>query len=582
MENNVTINVGVKEVGGSVKSIKQELREAQASAVQMARTFGENSTEATKAAQKVAKLRDEIEDVGLKIKGLNPDKFQRIATLGQGVAQGFVAAQGAMAMFGGQSQELEKTMVKLQGAIAMSQGLQGLKDLQLQFGGLGKEIRETVIKSFTTLKGAIASTGIGLLVIAVGALITNWKEFSTYIEKTFPSFKVVTDFFKNFRQIASGTLASVVEGFKVVGEVVGDIFTGQFSKAIDDASNFGTRISEAYNKAFEEKDRELKIEAGLKARKLQIELMEAQGKDVAQLQLKLLQDELSLLEKGSDEYNTKLVEIERKRTEIIKKANEEKLNLHKQYIKDSLAEFNKLADARTLKVNEEIKQEIKLLDRKKELTDDEKKYKAELSAQILKNNEIISTTTQAQGEIDKNKAIQQEKEKRDAGFELAKAGMEAVQTLSDMVFADKLSKVKKGSIEEEKILRKQFELNKAMQIGTAVINGLQSILAITSVPDFTMGVASAMRIASQVVLTSATIAKIASTKFNAPAPTSSDLPAPPSQSNLSSVVNQQRNVSGTSTGATGQNQVVKVIVTETDITRSQGRVNDIRRRALIH
>jgi len=94
-------------------------------------------------------------------------------------------------------------------------------------------------------------------------------------------------------------------------------------------------------------------------------------------------------------------------------------------------------------------------------------------------------------------------------------------------------------------------------------------------------VASAMRIASQVVLTSATIAKIASTKFNAPAPTSSDLPAPPSQSNLSSVVNQQRNVSGTSTGATGQNQVVKVIVTETDITRTQGRVNDIRRRALI-
>ena len=67
--------------------------------------------------------------------------------------------------------------------------------------------------------------------------------------------------------------------------------------------------------------------------------MEAQGKDVAQLQLKLLQDELSLLEKGSDEYNTKLVEIERKRTEIIKKANEEKLNLHKQYIKDSLSQY---------------------------------------------------------------------------------------------------------------------------------------------------------------------------------------------------------------------------------------------------
>lgn len=580
MENNVTINVGVKEVGGSVKSIKQELREAQASAVQMARAFGENSTEATNAAQKVAKLRDEIEDVGLKIKGLNPDKFQRIATLGQGVAQGFVAAQGAMAMFGGQSQELEKTMVKLQGAIAMSQGLQGLKDTQIAFAGLGA----SAVKAFNTIKASIGSTGIGLVIIALGIAITeliaNWDKLNAKNEESIKSQERLKQSLKDTEQgLQEHSKSIAIESDLQIAKLkLADASKQKIreaeAKAVQDQLDYIDKVITLHGEKMAQFSNNANKEEIEEARKQHTKLIEQRTDLAIKLQLLNINQLQQIKDENKKAHDEELAKL--------KSDNAEKLALHKQYIKDNLAEYTKLADARTLKVNEEIKQEIKLLDRKKELSDDEKKYKREISAQILKNNEIISTTLIAQGEIDKNKAIQQEKEKRDAGFELAKAGMEAVQTLSDMVFADKLSKVKKGSIEEEKILRKQFELNKAMQIGTAVINGLQSILAITSVPDFTMGVASAMRIASQVVLTSATIAKIASTKFNAPAPTSSDLPAPPSQSNLSSVVNQQRNVSGTSTGATGQNQVVKVIVTETDITRTQGRVNDIRRRALIH
>lgn len=580
MENNVTINVGVKEVGGSVKSIKQELREAQASAVQMARAFGENSTEATKAAQKVAKLRDEIEDVGLKIKGLNPDKFQRIATLGQGVAQGFVSAQGAMALFGGQSQELEKTMVKLQGAIAMSQGLQGLKDTQIAFAGLGA----SAVKAFNTIKASIGSTGIGLVIIALGIAITeliaNWDKLNAKNEESIKSQERLKQSLKDTEQgLQEHSKSIAIESDLQIAKLkLADASKQKIreaeAKAVQDQLDYIDKVITLHGEKMAQFSNNANKEEIEEARKQHTKLIE-QRTDLA-IKLQLLN--INQLQQIKDE-NKKAHDEELER---IKKENAEKLALHKQYIKDNLEEYAKLEDGFKKRQNKEVDQTIKLLDRKKELSDDEKKYIAEIHAERLKSSEALSVKQEAVAEYNKNKAIQQEKEKKDAEFELAKAGMEAVQTLSDMVFADKLSKVKKGSIEEEKILRKQFELNKAMQIGTAVINGLQSILAITSVPDFTMGVASAMRIASQVVLTSATIAKIASTKFNAPAPTSSDLPAPPSQSNLSSVVNQQRNVSGTSTGATGQNQVVKVIVTETDITRSQGRVNDIRRRALIH
>ena len=59
----VEVKVGVTG-DGSVKSIKTELREAKEQAIQLARQFGESSTQATAAAKRVAELKDEIEDLG--------------------------------------------------------------------------------------------------------------------------------------------------------------------------------------------------------------------------------------------------------------------------------------------------------------------------------------------------------------------------------------------------------------------------------------------------------------------------------------------------------------------------------------
>ena len=175
------IGITAKDIGGSVKSIKTELREAKAEAIEMARKFGNSSVEATNAAKKVAGLKDEIEDLGIKIKGVNPDKFARLASLGQGVAQGFVAAQGAMALFGGESKDLEKTMIKLQGAIALSQGLQGLKDTQLAFSGMATSAK----KAFLEIKAGLTSTGIGAIIVAIGVsvalLVTYWEDITTAV-----------------------------------------------------------------------------------------------------------------------------------------------------------------------------------------------------------------------------------------------------------------------------------------------------------------------------------------------------------------------------------------------------------------
>ena len=67
--------------------------------------------------------------------------------------------------------------------------------------------------------------------------------------------------------------------------------------------------------------------------------------------------------------------------------------------------------------------------------------------------------------------------------------------------------------EEEKIKREQFEKNKKLQIAQAIANGALAVTAIMTVPDFTLGVASAIRIGAAVAATGIQVATIASTQY---------------------------------------------------------------------
>ena len=166
----------------------------------------------------------------------------------------------------------------------------------------------------------------------------------------------------------------------------------------------------------------------------------------------------------------------------------------------------------------------------KELTDGEiEKLHAEHKAKV-----------DAINEESKNKDIANHKAVADVSFEIANNSLSSIQSLSDTIFSIKQNNLKKGSEEELKSAKKQFEINKQMQIAQAIINGAQSVTAILSVPDFTMGVASAIRIASAGLATVATIAKISSTKFESNSPSSVAPPTPPSTNNNTNN-NQQGN-----------------------------------------
>ena len=155
------------------QSLKKQLKEATNELFAIREQFGETSTEAINAAKKVALIRDEIGDAKALTEGFNPDaKFKALGSAIQGVTGGFAALQGAQALFGNESKELQETLVKVQGALALSQGVDAILEAKDSF----KVLKAVAIDAFKGIKTAIGSTGIGLLVIALGAIFTYWDD----------------------------------------------------------------------------------------------------------------------------------------------------------------------------------------------------------------------------------------------------------------------------------------------------------------------------------------------------------------------------------------------------------------------
>ena len=183
MKSTAAIEVEVLPKGGAdtvVKNFKTQLKEAKNEAQLMVQTFGEFSAEALAAQKKVAELADRMDDFNDRVKALNPDKVAKVQTIVQGVSRGFQAAQGAMALFGSESEDLQKTLVKVQGAMALADGLEGLGKVQQKFLSIGKSIAGPVIAAFKSFgmaaRTAIASTGIGIRVLALGAIVAYWDD----------------------------------------------------------------------------------------------------------------------------------------------------------------------------------------------------------------------------------------------------------------------------------------------------------------------------------------------------------------------------------------------------------------------
>ena len=164
---------GLKESDKQTESLRTQLRKAQQDVAELSAKFGATSKEAVEAAKRAGELKDQIGDARALTDAFNPDaKFKALSASLSGVASGFAAYQGALGLVGVENKNLEQQLLKVQSAMALANGLQSLGEARDSF----KQLKAVAIDAFNGIKTAIGSTGIGLLVIALGAIYTYWDD----------------------------------------------------------------------------------------------------------------------------------------------------------------------------------------------------------------------------------------------------------------------------------------------------------------------------------------------------------------------------------------------------------------------
>lgn len=550
----------------SVKSLRTQLREAQQEVQILSEKFGATSKEATEAARRAAQLKDAIGDAKALTDAFNPDaKFKALTSSLGGVASGFTAYQGAMGLAGVESKELEKQLLKVQAAMALSTGLQQMGEARDSFVQLGAVIKTKLISAFSSLKSALISTGIGLFVIAIGVLIANFDKLKNVVSENTANAQKFADSTRMEGVAARETANDFAEyerTLKRLGYAEDEIRKKRGNKLKDAIASTEKEI-EANKKLYKEQLKNLETvysydKLGLNATGRALygseedaaktrEYIQGLRKDLE----KLKNDQFDLEQKEKDAQK----ESEKTKDKVVK-TNKEKKESNEDYYQDYLKKLE-------MQRAEELGLDDFIIEDKKD------KKEKDLIAEQEHTDALIKAW-----EYQASENLRIEKEKEAAKKLLRQQELNAVQdtftTIANLaeLFAGKSRKQQKAA----------FEIQKAANIANATIDtykaaqGAYASLSSIPVVGVGLGIAAAAAATSAGLLN---VKRIASQKFGS-TPTSGGggggggtTPSTPNTS--SGVIAPKFNIVGGSANQlnTLQQQPIQAYVVSGDVTSAQ-------------
>lgn len=157
-ELNLDIVIENAQAAQSVGEIRKQLKELRTAMLQV----GEDSAEFEKLAMAAGDLKERMNEANEAVAAFNPDALEAVGNFAGKAASGVSLVTGAMGLFGEQSKETEKALLKVQSAMAFAQGIQGIKGLGRAFTNLFNIISANPVAAF-----AIAITALGVALYKV-------------------------------------------------------------------------------------------------------------------------------------------------------------------------------------------------------------------------------------------------------------------------------------------------------------------------------------------------------------------------------------------------------------------------------
>jgi hypothetical protein len=554
-----TVNLNVETNLGSLKS---QLKEAQREVEVLSEKFGATSTEATNAAKKAAQLKDAIGDAKALTDAFNPDaKFNALGGALQGVAGGFSAVQGAMGLIGVESKDVEATLLKVQSAMALSEGLNSVMGAKDAFTNLAAQIGKTAIgqrlltaaqvvgaAAMRVLNIVMAANPILLIVTAIGSLVGAFylltrstdknaeaqKELNRQNELSIRLMKQSQDEVDKYTSKLNTSSKNKIALAKAEGANSEEIF--QLEKA---------RLEEQirYRKLMHDRGAKLSGEqyAQQKQDKFDLKILEAQhNTDLLNAQKE--SNAKIKAEKGKSSQEEKDTNAR-----IQKELNEERLRLQKEQFDKEDAQFKLHQEATYTEKELEIAKLQEEYDAKFAIANGNAILELELEqaqkdALAVINQKYIDAETKAKADAIESQAVA-DKEKTDAEKALQDKKIQMTLTgLSILQDATTLFTAK-----NEKDARRQFKISKALSLSTAIINTGLAVTAALTAGGNPIKLATGMQFVEAGVAAASgaiNIAKISATQFGGFGGGGADKPTKPSESGGGNVITPNFNIVG--------------------------------------
>jgi hypothetical protein len=536
----------VQQAATAYEDLGDAVAKTQLRAEELAHQFGINDARTQEAIKVAARYKQEMEELDFAIEGARGGT-ETLFRASQAVVGGFEAAAGAAALFGSDSAELEKILVKVQGAMVFSQGLKDLKEFAPAVKQLGTQFKN-LIPTLRTTSGLLKGLGIGAL---IGLVITFKDKILDLLGPLKGLVQSLTDWIgltsEAERTMESAYLAAEKQADAIQRQI--DLRTAQGASE-EDLYKLQKQLAEkqlemANNMAAEDDEQRKEKEKAILDANNRIAVVEAEH----QTHLREIREEARLKEleerqAAEESFNELMAQVnEDAAQEIRNQAQRDAFERNKQITeqeKEALRIVNEATEKGILTQEQASAETTKIVDlANKRRLESDKQYLTDKRNMLMEQRELEIKTAQdiAQGLLSINELFAgKEAKSQEAAFKRAKALNISVATMDTFVGAQR-------AYNSQLTLTPDAPIRAAIAAAAAVAAGL------------------------------ARIKQIASQQFSASSPAAS-------VSGATGITAPTRTFQASALGQdfTGDR---RVYVTEGDITKTQRRVQNLQRVSVV-
>jgi hypothetical protein len=578
---------------GEIQPLTGRMGELEDQLYELANAGKQGTEEFQILSQEVGRMKKTIQQTDMQVDALAKTTSQKLGGALSFVSGGFSTFQGAMGALGADSEQLEATMLKVQSAMAITQGIdsmrEGYKDIKALSGDLAKSLAKSAVgqKLLSAAQVAGAATmkalnfimkqnPILLIVSAVAALVAAFALLGNAEEdeaakqerliakrkKAEDQLRSEIDLIKQKQRVSKGNVSQLENELKIL-------------------QSKGATDEQIYKKEKEINQKRIAELAYIKGYRGKLSNEEALEYNALLTQKYVLTNEYNKknreqAEADAKESGNKRKENYSKQKEEQKKQAEELKELQKKAEQDLLDEINKIAEIR-LEAQKKGAEDRKAQAAKDEqdiydnqigfleaqITADENNLAAKKDLLDIQKDLELQNKELTEGEIAAIEA-KYRKQKEDLDKQASDKELQAKKTLQDALYqtvSNGLSTI--GSVAElfagksRASQKKAFQVQKAVNIAGATIDtfkaatsAFSSMSGIPIVGPALGGVAAAAAIAAGLV----NIKKISSTQFEGGGSGGGESGSVPSVPNVPSIQAANFNV----VGAGGANQLAQL------------------------